>query len=198
MTLVPQEPQKGVIMPRKRALTPGTSPRHFFGSEVRCAREAASMSQAQLGKIANCDDSAVSRVEAGDTAPPEGFPEACDVAFPGMNGFFTRFWDEHEGWTDSIYPRWVGEWMKAEDSAVTLRIWQPLIFPGLLQTPAYARALFLGSQADLSDEALEAGPYDRITRNYIPAANSRGGHVATVPHHRSGCAVCDHRGTRWP
>jgi hypothetical protein len=84
-----------------------------------------------------------------------------------MNGFFTRFWAEHESWTDSIYPQWADAWMKAEDEAATLRIWQPLIIPGLLQTPDYARALFLGSQADLSDEMLEAEVDKRITRQRI-------------------------------
>jgi hypothetical protein len=154
-------------VPKKRTLTPGISPSHFFGAEVRHAREAAGISQAQLGKLASCDDSAVSRVEAGLTEPPAGFPGACDAAFPAMNGFFARFWAEHEGWTEGMYPQWADAWMKAEDEAVTLRIWQPLIFPGLLQTPDYARALFLGSQPGLSEETLEIEIGKRVARQRI-------------------------------
>jgi hypothetical protein len=38
--------------------------------------------------------------------------------------------------------------MRAEAEAHTLRIWQPLIIPGLLQVAEYARALFLAAGAD--------------------------------------------------
>ena len=56
---------KGSAMPRVRTLTPGASPTHFFGSEVRRAREAAGMPQAELGALVPCDKSVVSRIEAG-------------------------------------------------------------------------------------------------------------------------------------
>jgi transcriptional regulator with XRE-family HTH domain len=75
-------------MPRVRTLTPGASPAHFFGSEVRRAREAAGMSQAELGALVPCDKSVVSRIEAGLTQPDESFARACDTAFPHLDGFF--------------------------------------------------------------------------------------------------------------
>ena len=153
-------------MPRKRILTPGTSPMHFFGAEVRRAREAAGMSQAELGRLAGCDDSVVSRVEGGLEDPPQGFPEACDQAFPGMGGFFTRFYDDSHQW-EGPYPRWAEDWMRAENEAVTLRIWQPLIIPGLLQTAEYARALFLGDRSDLGDDALDRLVAARLERQRI-------------------------------
>ena len=153
-------------MPKKRILTPGTSPMHFFGAEVRRAREAAGMSQAELGRLAGCDDSVVSRVEGGLEDPPQGFPEACDQAFPGMGGFFTRFYNDSHQW-EGPYPRWAEDWMRAENEAVTLRIWQPLIIPGLLQTAEYARALFLGDRSDLSDDALDRLVDARLERQRI-------------------------------
>lgn len=36
-------------------LTPGASPMHHFGAEVRLAREAAGMSQSELGALVPCD-----------------------------------------------------------------------------------------------------------------------------------------------
>jgi ribosome-binding protein aMBF1 (putative translation factor) len=57
-------------MPRARTLTPGASPMHHFGSEVRRAREAAGMSQTDLGALVPCDKATVSRIEAGLTARP--------------------------------------------------------------------------------------------------------------------------------
>ncbi len=38
-------------MPAKRDLDPGASPLHFFGAEVRRAREAADMTLADLGAL---------------------------------------------------------------------------------------------------------------------------------------------------
>jgi Domain of unknown function (DUF5753) len=48
-----------------------------------------------------------------------------------------------------------------------LRIWQPLIIPGLLQTAEYARALFLAGQTDTSDDAIDALVAARLARRAI-------------------------------
>jgi hypothetical protein len=49
---------------------------------------------------------------------------------------------------DGPVPTWFEDWLRAEGEAHTLRFWQPLIIPGLLQTAEYARALFLAAGAD--------------------------------------------------
>jgi uncharacterized protein DUF5753 len=49
---------------------------------------------------------------------------------------------------DGPVPTWFEDWLRAEGEAHTLRIRQPLIIPGLLQTAEYARALFLAAGAD--------------------------------------------------
>lgn len=56
-------------MAGKRDLDPGASPLHFFGAEVRRAREAAGMTLAELGARVPCDASTVSRVESGLLSP---------------------------------------------------------------------------------------------------------------------------------
>ena len=61
-------------MAGKRDLDPGASPLHFFGTEVRRAREAAGMTLAELGARVPCDASTVSRVESGLLTPPSGSP----------------------------------------------------------------------------------------------------------------------------
>ena len=59
-------------MAGKRDLDPGASPLHFFGAEVRRAREAAGMTLAELGARVPCDASTVSRVESGLLSPSAG------------------------------------------------------------------------------------------------------------------------------
>ena len=85
---------------------------------------------------------------------------------PQQGGFFTRFYDDSHQW-EGPYPRWAEDWMRAENEAVTLRIWQPLIIPGLLQTAEYARALFLGDRSDLGDDALDRLVAARLERQRI-------------------------------
>jgi ribosome-binding protein aMBF1 (putative translation factor) len=69
-------------MPKKRTLTPGASPLHHFGSEVRRAREAAGMTLTELGALVPCDNSTVSRIESGLIAPDAHFAEVCDRRSP--------------------------------------------------------------------------------------------------------------------
>jgi len=152
-------------MPRLRTLDPGASPLHFFGAEVRHARTAAGMSQAELGAAAHCDGSLVSRIEAGLAEPPAGFPETCDAAFPDRGGFFTRFWRDQQGW-GGPYPPWFLDWLGIEREAAVLRMWEPMLVPGLLQVPGYARAIF-GSWRQDSAETAEAKVAARIDRQKI-------------------------------
>jgi ribosome-binding protein aMBF1 (putative translation factor) len=74
--------QEGVRMPAKRDLDPGASPLHFFGAEVRRAREAAGLTLADLGAVVPCDASTVSKIEAGQLRPTERFVAACVETFP--------------------------------------------------------------------------------------------------------------------
>jgi transcriptional regulator with XRE-family HTH domain len=127
-------------MPRVRTLTPGASPTHHFGSEVRRAREAAGMPQSELGALVPCDKSAVSRVEAGLTSPDEAFARACDAAFPQMGGWFTRFWKDSQTW-GAAFPPSLREFAMYEAEAVALWTFEHTLVPGLLQTEDYARTV---------------------------------------------------------
>jgi transcriptional regulator with XRE-family HTH domain len=123
-----------------RLLDPGQSPLHFFGAEVRRAREAAGMTLADLAATVPCDASTVSRIESGLLSPTERFAVACDEAFPHMAGWFMRFCADSRTWAVA-HPPWFRDWIEIEQRATVIRSWQPLLVPGLLQTPEYARAV---------------------------------------------------------
>ncbi len=127
-------------MPRSRMLTPSASPMHFFGSEVRRAREAAGMTQSELGDLVPCDKATVSRVEAGLTQPDEAFARACDTAFPHLDGWFTRFYNGSRTWGEAFPPAF-RPFAACEAEAVALRWFEHSLVPGLLQTEDYARAV---------------------------------------------------------
>ena len=153
-------------MPAVRELDPGASPAHFFGAEVRRAREAAAMTLVGLGATVPCDASTVSRIEAGRLSPTERFAAACDEAFPQMGGWFTRFYRDSRSW-DGPYPGWFVDWVDAEGRATVIRWWEPLLVPGLLQTADYARALFKAWQTTGDDDEVEQLVAARIDRQRI-------------------------------
>jgi transcriptional regulator with XRE-family HTH domain len=142
------------------------SPLHFFGAEVRRAREAAAMTLADLGAMVPCDASTVSRIESGQLSPAERFAGACDEAFPQMGGWFGRFYRASLKW-DAPYPRWFEDWVDAEGRATVLRGWEPLLVPGLLQTPEYARALFRAWRTDDDQDKVEHLMTARMDRQRI-------------------------------
>jgi transcriptional regulator with XRE-family HTH domain len=160
-----QHRNKGGAMPRVRTLTPARSPVHFFGSEVRRAREAAGMSQSELGTLVPCDKSAVSRVETGLAQPDEAFARACDAAFPQMGGWFTRFYSDSRSWAQ-VFPAAFLKFAAYEAQATVLRSFQHSLFPGLLQTEDYARAV-LERHPGVTEDQVTERVAARLARQWV-------------------------------
>jgi transcriptional regulator with XRE-family HTH domain len=125
---------------RKQELTPSASPLHFFGSEVRRAREEAGMTQADLAAMVPCDPSTVSRIEAGALAADRLFAAICDEAFPGLRGLFGRFYTDSRDW-NSPFASPFRPFAQNEATATTIYTFEHSLIPGLLQTEDYAHAV---------------------------------------------------------
>ncbi len=152
-------------MPRGRALTPGASPAHHFGSEVRRAREAAGMTQSELAEMVPCDTATVSRVENGVTFPPDdAFARACSAAFG--NEWFLRFWKDSQTWGAAVFPQSLREFAAYEAEAVTLWLCEHSVLPGLLQIEPYARAV-LERHPDTDSEQAAQRATARIARQTV-------------------------------
>ena len=123
---------------RERELDPSASPAAFFGNEVREARTNAKMSQVALGAAVGYDATYVSKIENENIVPDDKFLRALDNVFPGMNGWFTRFWRDSRKW-NGHYREWFKDWVAAERRAAVIRWYEPLLMPGLVQTEDYAR-----------------------------------------------------------
>jgi transcriptional regulator with XRE-family HTH domain len=127
---------------------PETNPAAFLGAELRRARVTAGFSsQEALAASLGFDRSVVAKAETGERPPTAevlgAWARACqlDEDLFGRLAVLARS-------ADGPVPTWFEDWLQAESKAHTLRIWQPLIVPGLLQTAEYARALFLAAGAD--------------------------------------------------
>ncbi|MEV4755593.1 helix-turn-helix transcriptional regulator [Micromonospora sp. NPDC049559] len=111
----------------------------FIVAEIKRARLAAGLTQEEFGKRANFSNSHVSAVEIGTRALRMDFIRGADRAL-NTGGLFERLAVRLRAVEAS--PAWFRDWMLAEAEAIALRSYENVVLPGLLQTEAYARAVF--------------------------------------------------------
>ncbi|WP_433239327.1 helix-turn-helix domain-containing protein [Streptosporangium sp. CA-135522] len=113
------------------------TPQAIWGRELRHYRKEAGLTQGQLSEKIHFSESLISGVETGQLPASPEFAEICDTTL-GTGGALRRLLDWRRG---QAFPSWFGKWRDKEQDAVTLRVYEPMVMPGLLQTEAYARAL---------------------------------------------------------
>lgn len=142
-------------MPREKDLD-GT-PQGVFGAELRYYRERAGLSQTDLAALVTVSHDVISKIENGDRPPARDFPERLD-AVPELDtrDGLARIWGNlRKGLRHRALPGWFRPWADIEAHATTLRWYEPLLVPGLLQTEDYARAILAvepGVNADKLDD----------------------------------------------
>ncbi|MCW2914684.1 MAG: hypothetical protein JWN52_2752 [Actinomycetia bacterium] len=141
-----------------------TSPLAIFGEELKHARDAAGLSQDQVGVELQYSEAQVGHIETGKRKPSLRFAEGSDRLF-GTNGLFGRLHEKIEQMPS--YPAWFGPWAKAEREAMSLHNYQTLIVPGLLQTEEYARAFLRGGRPRDTDEQIDELVTARMERQRI-------------------------------
>ncbi|WP_326637945.1 helix-turn-helix transcriptional regulator [Streptosporangium sp. NBC_01755] len=151
-------------MPQAKVLDPTTSPVAFFGFELRRYRQEAGLSQEKLAKLIGYSLGTVSMVETGRRPPTEDFVKRCDEAL-GVGGALIRIKEMIDNVAAQL-PAWFRPWAEIEQAAESLRTWQPLLVPGLLQTADYARSIFSGGPR-ASAESVERDLAARLDRQLI-------------------------------
>ncbi|MEV5408179.1 helix-turn-helix transcriptional regulator [Thermopolyspora sp. NPDC052614] len=147
------------------SLDPG-SPRVRFGAEMRRLREAAELSQAAIAARLGCTQTQVSRLEKATRTPSRSDAEKLDQFFGTDNRVsFVRLHQRIIARPGN--PKWFQSWVdEVEPTALVLRSWDPLLFPGLLQTEAYARHIFR-AEPGISDPEVEECVEARMRRQRI-------------------------------
>ncbi|MGP4090157.1 helix-turn-helix domain-containing protein [Streptomyces sp. KR55] len=140
-------------------LDPGASPLDYYGFELRRHREAAGLTQRQLGDIINYTGSLVGQIETARKLPTPEFSERVDAAL-GTGGLLSRLVDLV---MRSQLPAWFRQVAELEARAVEIGTFQMHMVHGLLQTTAYARAT-LGT---LNQNALDDRTAVRLARQRI-------------------------------
>ncbi|WP_424529050.1 helix-turn-helix domain-containing protein [Sphaerisporangium viridialbum] len=118
------------------------TPQAIWGRELRHYRQAAGLTQAQLAQKIHFSEGLISGVETGQLPASPEFAQACDTTLT-TGGALHRLLDWRRG---QVFPSWFGKWRDKEQAATVLRAYEPILIPGLLQTPEYASEVLYGDQ----------------------------------------------------
>ncbi|MEU7059334.1 helix-turn-helix transcriptional regulator [Streptomyces sp. NPDC046197] len=146
-------------------LDPGASPLDYYGFELRRHREAAGLTQRQLGDIINYTGSLVGQIETARKLPTQEFSERVDAAL-GTGGLLSRL----VGLVmRSQLPAWFQQVAELEARATEICTFQMGMVHGLLQTPEYVRAVLGALDAsDLDDRTTVRLARQRIIEKVQP------------------------------
>ncbi|UUU21638.1 helix-turn-helix domain-containing protein [Streptomyces sp. DSM 40750] len=132
-------------MTQIHTLDPGASPLDYYGYELRRCREAAGLTQKQLGDILGYTASLVGQIETARKVPTLEFSERVDVALEtgGLLSRLAVLVMRHQ------LPAWFQQVAEMEVRAAEICSFQTQLIHGLLQTEDYVRAVL--SALDGSD-----------------------------------------------
>lgn len=155
--------------PRTQSRDPETDLGAFLGLQLKEIRVGAGYkSQDEFASVLSKDRSVVGKAESGEYPPTDavlldwlnlcGIEGRLRTVVLGL----AKFARMRDGGPVKV---WFVGWVDAEGKAHTLRIWQPIMFPGILQTPAYTRALFAVTGMD--DDQIDDYVQSRLNRQAI-------------------------------
>ncbi|WMX44608.1 helix-turn-helix domain-containing protein [Streptomyces roseicoloratus] len=136
-----------------------------FGAVVQALREHAGLSRVQFGELVRFSKHTVESVELGRRMPDESFVDRAEGA-TGNTGALRKaapFLSRGEAGLAA----WFRQWARLEKVAVSLCTYECRLVPGMLQSEAYARAVFENGIPLLSDEQLETQVEARMKRQRV-------------------------------
>ncbi|MFE1829874.1 helix-turn-helix domain-containing protein [Streptomyces yangpuensis] len=126
----------------------------FYGAELRYKREAAGLTLDQLAEGSFRGVPFLSQIERGERRMPLDLARHVDARL-GTDGFFERRCEDARRAKQSGYAEYFADVAEMEPFAETIEEWAPMLVPGLLQTPAYARAISRAAMPRAADETIE-------------------------------------------
>ncbi|MFV0135277.1 helix-turn-helix domain-containing protein [Streptomyces sp. HMX87] len=133
------------------------------GRQIKLWREAAGLRQAELGAAIGYGEDMVSSVERGRRIPKPEFLDKTDEV-TGAGGKISAMKADVER---ARYPEQVRSLAKLEDESVELGAYANHNMHGLLQTEAYARALFAMRWPSFAEDEIERQVAARMARQSV-------------------------------
>ncbi|TCO56566.1 helix-turn-helix domain-containing protein [Actinocrispum wychmicini] len=154
-----------------RAQSP-TVRRRRLASELRRLREAARLTIDEVGEKLECSASKISRIETGHTGvtprdtrdllqlynvPPDQLEALVQLSREARK----------KGWWHAYHEVFTGAFVGLETDASSLRAFQSLLVPGLLQTEAYTRAVIRSIRPGWTEAEVERRVAARMERQRL-------------------------------
>ncbi|MGW4597070.1 helix-turn-helix domain-containing protein [Streptomyces sp. NPDC004457] len=144
----------------------------FYGKELRWKREAAGLSLEAFLEGSFYGKTYLSDIEHGERRMPIDLARHADRVLR-TDGFFERRCEDVRRARRAGHPTYFEKVLEAERYALTIEEWCPTLLPGLLQTPAYARAVILAGLPLSSDAEVEEKVSGRTARAALFEADHR-------------------------
>ncbi|WP_067639250.1 helix-turn-helix domain-containing protein [Actinomadura latina] len=143
--------------------------------ELTRRRESAGLTRDEVTRRLEWANSTLFRIETGRTRPqPRSVRELLDlygVTGPEKEGLIQLAREARRpGWWHSfrdVLPDPYEVYIGLESGAAVIRAFQPLVVPGFLQTPDYARAVIRGGPQELEPDEIDRRVHVRIARQQI-------------------------------
>ncbi|MER8185721.1 Scr1 family TA system antitoxin-like transcriptional regulator [Kitasatospora sp. NPDC094015] len=135
----------------------------FLAWLLTTARESAGLTITDLAARLHCDRSFVSRLESGGRVPQERLIEQCDEVL-GTGDLLAKSWAKIDWHQEVEHPDWFRRYVELEAQAETVLQYQAVRISGLLQTPAYARAVLTLGDAAGDEEQISERVDARMSR----------------------------------
>jgi transcriptional regulator with XRE-family HTH domain len=148
-------------------MTAVTSPMKVAGDALRHLRERAGLTQAELAKRVFCSQPTISEIERGMTLARPDFVALIDTAVEA-DGLLIKIWPvtASGGYSPELLS-------SLEAKAIAILDWDGRYVPGLLQTPAYMRAILRTGRLRGTPEQIEALLEKRMARQSILVPEER-------------------------
>lgn len=142
----------------------------FWGTELKRRREDAGLTQEALGRRVFVSGGYIGQFEQAIRKPQLDVAVRIDEVLQ-TDGFFERTWRKLID--DQRYPDYFAVAAELEPLAAKICEFEPMIVPGLLQTPLYARSLLLAGNPLATDEYIDEKVRGRLDRTVILKDASR-------------------------
>lgn len=140
----------------------------YLGEKLREAREEAGIaSQELLARELGFHRSVIVKVETGSqpaskavaTLIQQRFPKLCSGLFVVLSAIARK--------SNGPIPGWFTDFLEREGVATSIRLYQPIIVPGVFQTEGYAREVYAGHRPGIAGDELDELVKARLDRKAI-------------------------------
>jgi transcriptional regulator with XRE-family HTH domain len=130
---------------------------------LRFKRELAGLTLEQLAEGSFRGVPFLSQIERGERRMPLDLARHVDKVLK-TDGFFERRCEDARKARQSGHAEYFADVAEMEQHAEAIEDWAPMLVPGLLQTPAYARAIVRAAMPRAADEEVEGKVSARMAR----------------------------------